>query len=182
MSNHPHLTGYCQDKKLLSDFMRTVNSLFARIYNKKSQRRGQVVMDRFKSPTIHTEFNHLQVMYYIDLNPKRAHIVCHPQEYKWSSYRYYAFGKADPLLTPAPCYLNLGDTPALRQKNYRMMVEAILKDDWKEKKPYSSAPFIGDPQWVIGRMEQLKLFTRLQRKSFQTRFLEKFSKIASGFS
>lgn len=181
MSNHPHLTGYCKDKKLLSDFMRIVNSLFARIYNKKNGRRGQVVMDRFKSPTIHTEFNHLQVMYYIDLNPKRAHIVRHPRQYRWSSYNYYAHGIPDRLITPAPCYINLGETSRIRQKNYRTMVEAILKNDWKEKKPYSSVQFIGDPEWVTGRMEQLKLFTTLQRKSFQTRFKEKFSKVVVGF-
>ena len=72
MSNHPHLTGTCKDKRLLSDFLRIVNSLFARILKKRSKRRGQVVMDRFKSPVIQQDFDHLQVMFYIDLNPTPA--------------------------------------------------------------------------------------------------------------
>lgn len=176
MSNHPHLTGHCENKKLLSDLLRVVNSLFARILNKQSKRRGQVVMDRFKSPVIQTEFDHLQVMFYIDLNPKRAGMVKHPKEYLWTSYHYYACGKDDPLITPAPSYLKLGDSQRLRRANYRLMVRKILQNDWKEKRPYSSVPFIGDPDWVEGRSEQLRTFMALQRKSWKTRFWEKFGK------
>jgi len=176
MSNHPHMTGYCEDKKLLSDLFRIVNSLFARILNKRSKRRGQVVMDRFKSPVIQSDFDHLQVMFYIDLNPKRAGMVQHPKEYGWSSFHYYAYGKEDPLITPAPSYLNLGDSPQMRRRNYLLMVSKILKGDWKEKRPYSAVSFIGNPDWVIGRMEQLRTFLSLQRKSWKNRFLEKFGK------
>ena len=179
MSSHPHLTGYCEDKKLLSDLFRLVNSLFARIINLRAKRRGQVVMDRFKSPVIHSEFDHLQVMFYIDLNPKRAGMVTHPRQYKWTSFHYYAYGYDDPLITPAPSYLNLGDSPGLRRKNYLLMIQKILKNDWKEKRPYSSVAFIGNPDWVQGRLDQLKLFKQLQRKSWKSRFIEKFGQAAS---
>jgi putative transposase len=178
MSNHPHLTGACEDMKLLSDLFRLVNSLFARIINKKHKRRGQVIMDRFKSPVIHTDFDHLQVMFYIDLNPKRAKIVEHPKDYRWSSFHYYAFGKDDPLITPAPSYLNLGDSPRLRRKNYLLMITTILENDWKEKLPYSSVAFIGNPDWVQARLEQLKTFQSLRRKSWKARFLERFGSAA----
>ncbi len=174
MSNHPHLTGYCEDKRMLSDLFRLVNCRFARIYNQRYKRRGQVVMDRFKSPVIQTDFHHLQVMFYIDLNPKRAKMVRHPQEYGWSSFHYYAHGKEDPLITPAPSFLNLGDTDRLRRRNYRKMIQHILQNDWKAKRPYSSTPYIGNPDWVVGRMQQLKIFMRLQRKSWLTRFRERF--------
>jgi putative transposase len=178
MSNHPHLTGTCEDISLLSDLFRLVNSLFARIINKRCKRRGQVVMDRFKSPVIHTDFDHLQVMFYIDLNPKRAKMVEHPKDYRWSSFHYYSYGKEDPLITPAPSYLNLGDSPRLRRKNYLLMITKILGNDWKEKRPYSSVAFIGNPDWVQARMDQLKTFQSLQRKSWRTRFLERFGSAA----
>jgi len=164
MSSHPHLTGYCEDKNLLSDFFRTVNSLFARIYNKNHYRKGQVVMDRFKSPRIETEADHLKVMFYNDLNPKRARMVSHPNDYKDSSFHYYAWGKEDPLITPAPCYLALGTTPEQRQEAYREMVEEILRNDWKEKRPYSSLNFIGNPHWVRTKNEELK---RIRREKWQ---------------
>jgi len=59
------------------------------------------------------------------------------------------------------------------------MVRKILKNDWKEKRSYSSVPFIGNPDWVEGRMEQLRTFLRLRRKSWETRFLEKFGLVSS---
>ena len=156
MSNHPHLTGRCQDKKLFSDFFRLVNSCFARTYNKRVGRKGQVVMDRFKSPRIETDVDLLKVMHYIDLNAKRAGIVAHPRDYKWSSYRYYAYGENAPLLTPASSYLDLGGTDEERIASYREMVEEILKNDWKEKRSYSSAPFIGNPDWVFEKTRELR--------------------------
>jgi Transposase and inactivated derivatives len=174
MSSHPHLTGYCEDKKLFSDLFRLVNGLFARIYNKKMRRRGQVVMDRFKSPRIEKDTDQLMVMFYNDLNPKRARMVVHPKDYGWSSYHYYAFGKTDPLLTPAPSYLKLATENEERRKIYRKMVEAILLDDWKEKKPYSSAPFIGDPEWVKVRFEALQLFNKSRRIKWKEEFKAKF--------
>ena len=106
-------------------------------------------------------------------------MVEHPKDYRWTSFRYYAYGKEDPLITPAPSYVNLGDSPRLRRKNYLLMVEKILQNDWKEKRPYSSVPFIGNPTWVEGRIEQLKTFQSLQRKSWKTRFLERFGQLAS---
>ena len=52
MDNHPHLTGHLESKEQFSAFFRVVNSQFARIVNKQLNRRGQVVMERFKSPLI----------------------------------------------------------------------------------------------------------------------------------
>ena len=176
MSSHPHLTGYCEDKNLLSDFFRTVNSLFARIFNKNRLRKGQVVMDRFKSPRIETEADHLQVMFYNDLNPKRARMVEHPRNFRDSSYHYYAFGKADPLITPAPCYLALGRTPEERQAVYLKMVEEILKNDWNEKRPYSSVHFIGNPKWVKKKNEELIRVRRQKWGEWKERYKKKFGR------
>ena len=81
MSNHFHITGYCEEDQLLSDYFRIVNSLFARKYNKRFARWGQVIMDRFKSPVIHSGKDLLKVMLYIDLHTKRAKMVKHPKDY-----------------------------------------------------------------------------------------------------
>lgn len=173
MSNHPHLSGFCEDQKLFSDFFRTVNSCFARQYNKKVKRKGQVVMDRFKSPRIETEIDLLKVMIYIDLNPKRARMVQHPKDYKWSSYAYYAYGQHDPLIDEAPSYTPLGTTPKERQEAYRAMIEEILWDDWKEKKPYSSVAFIGNPDWVQKRITQIRKYQNQKKKEWKTRFFKR---------
>lgn len=179
MSNHPHMTGFCEDKNLFSDFFRVVNSLFAKTYNKNMGRRGQVVMDRFKSPRIQTDGDLIKVMLYNDLNPKRAHMVLHPQDYRWSSFHYYAYGKKDSLITPAPSYLGLGFNDEQRQEAYLAMIEEILKADWKEKKPYSSACFIGNPDWVKDRSKQLAAMCYAKHRAWQERYRERFNNSSS---
>ena len=177
MDNHPHLSGKLRDLKSFSDFFRVVNSRFARVYNQRMHRRGQVVMDRFKSPRIQTEADLLKVMLYIDLNPKRAGKVRHPRSNEYSSFRYYAYGKDDPLITPAPSYLALAATPKRRQQCYRAMVTDILKNDWKEKKPYSSEPFIGNPDWVKLKIEELKSIRRERQRLWKAIHRQRFRRM-----
>ncbi len=174
MDNHPHLTGRCASLELFSDFFRVVNSCFARACNRRMKRRGQVVMDRFKSPRIQTDAHLLTVMLYVDLNPKRSGKNRHPQNNEFSSYSYYAEGNPDPLITPAPSYLDMAATPEKRQAAYRSLVEEILKNDWKEKKPYSSLPFIGNPDWVIRKTRALKIVSRERYLRWQKRYQLKF--------
>jgi len=160
MDNHPHLTGHLQSKESFSAFFRLVNSQFARIVNKHLNRRGQVVMDRFKSPLIESDKYMLTAMAYIDLNQHRAKKIAHPRKNDWSSYKYYAHGKADPLLTPSPSYLALGRNPLERQQEYRAIVEAIIKH--RKTLNISHTYFIGDPSWVLKKYREL--CKKLKRK------------------
>jgi len=114
-------------------------------------------------------------MFYNDLNPKRAKMVVHPKDYAWSSFHYYAYGKEDPLITPAPCYLLLGKDHKERQAAYRKMVEEVLKNDWKEKKPYSSVCFIGNPEWVRKRNQNLQELRQQKWIDWKERFRRKFA-------
>lgn len=43
-------------------------------------------------------------------------------EYKWSSYRHYAYGEKDSLLDEDPYYKGLGREKEERQKHYREYV------------------------------------------------------------
>ena len=153
MDNHPHLAGHLKDKKNFSAFFQVVNSQFARIVNKQLKRRGQVVMDRFKSPLIESDEHMLTAMAYIDLNQHRVKKVPHPRKNDWSSYQYYAHGKADPLLTSSPSYLALGRSPLERQREYRAIVEALIEN--RRLMNISHTHFIGDPSWVIKKYREL---------------------------
>ncbi|GAI38824.1 unnamed protein product, partial [marine sediment metagenome] len=162
MENHPHLTGTMATKDAFSDFFRVVNNLFARKANKRLKRRGQVVMDRFKSPRIQDDTHMLRAMTYGDLNGVRCKRDKKPEDAKWSSYAYYAYGREDPLITPAPSYLTLGETPKERQQAYRGMVRELIRQD---RINISNTCFIGDPDWVkqqheILREEMKALFAR----------------------
>lgn len=169
MSNHPHLTGHIETVNGLSRLFQTVNSQFAKNINKLLRRRGQVVMDRFKSPVIQDDRALLSVMTYGDLNPNRAKMVKHPKEYKWSSYRYYAHGEDDPLITPAPSYLALGRNPKERQLKYRIMVNSIIKEYGLNKRNFSQTQYIGDPKWVENNYDSIKKLQRTKRLAYLAR-------------
>lgn len=153
MENHPHLTGHLNKKEDFSAFFRLVNGLFAKAVNKRLNRRGQVVMDRFKSPLIESGGHMINSMAYSDLNDHRAGKVSHPRKNRWSSYHYYAHGKPDPLLVPAPSYLALGCTPEERQREYRTIVESLMTH--RKEMNISHIYFIGDPDWVIKKYREL---------------------------
>ena len=154
MDNHPHLIGQLRTKEEFSAFFRVVNCQFAKKINKLLKRRGQVVMDRFKSPKIESDEYMLRAMSYVDLNQYRAGKVKHPRNNTWSSYAYYAYGKHDPLVTPSPSYLALGNTNYDRQVTYRNMVENLI--DNQVDLNISRTYFIGNPDWVIAKYNELR--------------------------
>ncbi len=153
MDNHPHLAGHLTEKEQFSAFFRVVNSRFAMAVNKQLKRRGQVVMDRFKSPMVESDEHMLKVMAYIDLNPHRAGKVSHPRQNDWSSYGYYAYGREDLLITPSPSYLALGRTPLERRQEYRAIVEALIAH--RASMNISHTYFIGNPDWVLKKYREL---------------------------
>ena len=170
MDNHIHLSGkILGTKEEFSSLFKIVNSRFAKESNKQLKRKGQVVMDRFKSPCIQSDTALLAVMTYQDLNSYRAKKVNHPKEYRWSSYHFYAYGKKDPLLTPAPSYLAMGNTDLERQQAYRKLVKEILEKEGFQKKDYSEKCYIGDPDWVLKRSRELKIIMQAKRQAYLLR-------------
>lgn len=162
MNNHPHLVGHLHQKEDFSAFFRVVNSQFARIVNKRMNRRGQVVMDRFKSPLIESDEQMLTVMAYVDLNLHRVGKIKNLEEDDWSSYQYYANGADDPLITPSPSYLALGKTALTRQNEYRAIVNALMEH--RRLINISHTYFIGDPDWVT--IKYRELCEKLNRKVY----------------
>lgn len=171
MDNHPHLSGKLDSRELFSAFFKLVNSRFAREVNKRMNRRGQVVMDRFQSPRIKSDQELLRAMAYIDLNQVRAKKVKRVEDSRWSSYRYYAFGEKDELITMAPTYEELGTTPDERQIVYREMVAAILESD--ETICITGTHFIGDPKWVKEQYENLREMGRIRREAQRKNMIQR---------
>ena len=150
MGTHPHVM--CRSTKgqlAFSFFWKVVNWGFARWYNRRTGGRGQVVMERLRSPRIQDGRHQLEVMRYGDLNPVRAGIVSSAGAWRWSSHRHYAYGDKDDLVTDAPEYLALARTAPQRRKAYlhlfaRPLVAALLI----HRRELVDAPFIGDDDWI----------------------------------
>ena len=73
----------------LSEFIREIKVNFARYYNKKHHRRGYFWGDRFKSVIVDKGETLVNCLAYIDLNPLRAGLVEHPEQYRWNSLGYH---------------------------------------------------------------------------------------------
>jgi putative transposase len=59
-------------------------------------------------------------MKYIEMNPVRAKIASMLEDYRWSSYKFHAFGQdEDKILDCDPVYSSLANTTQGRQKAYR---------------------------------------------------------------
>ena len=58
------------------------------------------------------------------LNPVRAAVVRHPRQYRWSSYRFIAEGRAGDLILPHQLYRRLGRSAQARLEAYRALFQA----------------------------------------------------------
>jgi len=136
MSNHHHLLNKAPTHRYYPDpitriwtpiqettygqFLSDTFSCFAKMINKFLKRRSSVVDDRTKTVKVRTDYQAINTLIYIFLNPVRAGMVGHPRDYPHSNFKQYAYGKDlhDGLFDLHPAYLALGDTPAVRQHNF----------------------------------------------------------------
>ncbi len=86
MGSHPHVVCTAdKGQEEWSRFWKVVNYRFARWFNRVRNRKGQVVMERLRSPRIQGKGAHqLTVMRYGDLNPVRAGLVGSPKDWPWA--------------------------------------------------------------------------------------------------
>ena len=89
MDNHAHLLIYTDEINEMSKYMRVVNSMFAKDYNRATGRVGYVFRDRFNSQYIDNKEYLLKCLRYIHMNPVKANMVASPEDYKYSSPSYY---------------------------------------------------------------------------------------------
>jgi REP element-mobilizing transposase RayT len=124
MGNHYHLL-MSIPHGTLSKVMHTVQSSYGSYQQRERGWIGHVFAGRYKSLCVEKEGYLLELSRYIHLNPVRAKLVKMPEEYLWSSYRFY-MGK-----DKRPEWLNTdwlleeyGKTRGAAQKEYRKFVEA----------------------------------------------------------
>jgi len=123
MGNHYHLLIETPDANLCAG-MRQLNGIYTQRFNRRHGRVGHVFQGRFKSILVEKDSYLLEVCRYIVLNPVRAGIVKHPEDYPWSSFRFTAGCGAH-----APAFLStdwvlaqLGRNRWRARKNYREFV------------------------------------------------------------
>lgn len=138
MDNHVHLLLTAQTTCQLSQAMRWLGQCYAQAFNLRHRRCGSLWQGRFKSCLVQSERYLLNVMRYIELNPVRAAMVQRPEDHRWSSVNTHLARAHDPLISPHPVYLGLGDNPAARARQYRVWLDAgIAPDELAQLRSYA---------------------------------------------
>lgn len=151
MDNHSHMLVWLNNQSKLSKFMQQLSLSYYSYYKKTYGYVGHLWQGRFKSNIIDTDLYLLMCGKYIELNPVRAGIVSQPQDYLFSSYKFYACGKPDSLLTPSPAYLTLSDSPEVQKEQY---IEFVVDGSIMNKQRLHRQQFIGN-QAFVRKSEQL---------------------------
>jgi len=128
MPNHFHLLVEPKEKENLCLLMKLIGAKYVRYVNKKYERTGTLWEGRFKSCLIDEELYFITCLHYIETNPLRAGIVNLPEHYRWSSYRFRAFGETNDVLDFDPWYNSLADNESERQINYRNFFQDSISD------------------------------------------------------
>ena len=104
MDNHYHLVLHTRQANL-SRLMRQINGVYTQAFNRSHGVTGHLFQGRFKAILVDSDSYLLEVCRYVDLNPVRAGMVRHPQDYPWSSYRALAALVSKPAwLDSSPVY------------------------------------------------------------------------------
>lgn len=139
MPNHVHMLIQTKKATDFSLFMKKINLSYYHYYRKNYDWVGHFWQDRFKSQPVGKDEYFIQCGKYIELNPVRANLVTNPEDYHYSSYRYYAFGEKNDIITTDFFYQTLGKTTSNRQIKYKSLIisDTILnsypKKTWGSK-------------------------------------------------
>lgn len=146
MPNHFHFEWMIPKAKILSAAMHDIAMTYAGYHHKKYQSVGYLWQGRFKNMIVEKGDYQMLLGGYIERNPLRAGLVKRPEDWKWSSYRFYAFGeplrlkikigqewKYVDLIDEDPIYYGFGQNPIERQKVYQKFIETINDDRIKNE-------------------------------------------------
>ncbi len=146
MPNHFHFEWEIAQAKILSPAMHDITQTYTRHHHQKYQTVGYLWQGRFKNMVVDKGDYQLLLGGYIERNPVRAGLVERPEDWKWSSYRFYAFGepmrfwikvggvrKCVDLIDEDPIYQGFGQSAAERQKVYRGFILAMDDEEARQE-------------------------------------------------
>ncbi len=132
MDNHVHLALQVADTPL-SKIMQNLGFRYTQYINREQQRTGHLFQGRFKALLIDEENYLLQLVRYIHLNPLRAGMVKHLDEYPWSSHGCYLGCRKTPWLTVDKVLGELDENRGRAQQKYgRFVQDGLVEGHRKE--------------------------------------------------
>jgi len=127
MDNHYHLLVETLHANL-HQIMQNINTSYTVFVNRKYNRSGHLFQGRYKAFIVDKDKYLLALSRYIHLNPVRAGAVKRAEEFRWSSYQEYLYGRKEGALTDTDENLSFfSKQRAVAVKKYKEFVEAGIE-------------------------------------------------------
>lgn len=153
MPNHYHLLMETLQPNL-SQIMQYLNTAYTTYYNIKRQRCGHLFQGRYKSILVDKDSYFKELSRYIHLNPVRAKLVEHPEQYKWSSYKGYINKQGDGYIDKSQVKNILG----MNEVQYRQFVLSGIETETVNPFKDTYAGFILGPiSFIKEKLQDLKI-------------------------
>ena len=124
MTNHIHIIAEPgEDTMTLSTLMKRINGRQVTYVNKLEGRSGSIWDGRYKASPIQRDSYLLGCCRYVELNPVRAGMVAHAEEYPWSSYQERISRNGRTMLDVDPVYACLATSEQERLHCYQRFLE-----------------------------------------------------------
>jgi REP element-mobilizing transposase RayT len=153
MSNHYHLVLRTVEANL-SSAIHYLNGVYAQWWNTRHGRVGHMLQGRFKAQLLQREGYFLEACRYTVLNPVRAGLVPHVEDWRWSSYRFTAG------LAPRPRWLTtvltLGMRPAVEWRAYRAFIAEGVSENDVTRALRSDVPIVGSEAFAAAHRDLIE--------------------------
>ena len=138
MNNHVHLaieTG----KAPLSKVMAGLQSSYTQYFNRRHDRVGHLFQGRYKAFLVEEDRYALALLRYIHENPVKAGVVERPEQYEWSSDRFYRRGRGPEWLDCDRILRMLGRGRATAARSYRRLMREEVEEPYEEVPSWGGA-------------------------------------------
>ncbi len=166
MGTHLHLLVKINKESDFSNFSKRLNLSYSSYFQRNYGSTGHFWQGRFKSQLISNDSYFIQCGKYIEFNPAKAGIVEKPEKYSWSSYRYYALGEPNSLITENIFYRELGQSADERQKKYKELVVSPTMEEFIDKNDIQA---IGNNKFVYSVKRRAKYHEIHKNTSYRKR-------------
>ncbi len=157
MGNHYHLV-IKTTKSNIDRAMQFINSMTARLINKRLKRSGHLWGERYFSTIVAGESYRKELIRYIYMNPVRAKLVKDPLDYPFSSFCIYSLGrKINIEIKEDEILMSFGTNDNERRKNlYLFIIEEIQEKNIYDIKSKLRKIFYGSDEFITSAREKYK--------------------------
>jgi REP element-mobilizing transposase RayT len=147
MDNHYHFL-FRTNRANLSRSMQWFGATYTKRFNLRQNRSGHLFQGRFKNMLVQNDAYLLQLSYYIHRNPLRAGMVRRLADYKWSSYRAYAYGQSNPDWLNTEVLLSQFINVKDQNQAYRENIRKYSKEKQRVWEDLRHGIFVGTEKFV----------------------------------